>query len=169
MKSALVVVIAVLITGCATPGTSEQRSLQSEWDSSSARRIFEVGANSLKGNAFMRQKGGGVVTCAGQTVTLIPVTSYAIERMNVLYGGGESGFHRGRNIQFNPNPSEYYTMTKTTKCDSQGNFVYEAIADGEYYVTLKVQWYVDHSPQGGNLMQRVRLTGGKQVNVIMSA
>jgi hypothetical protein len=117
----------------------------------------------------MRQQGGGVVTCAGQPAWLIPATNYAIERLGYIYGGGESGANRFQGFLFSPDPSEYRSSMRSTKCDAQGNFAFEEVADGEYFVTTSVQWVVNYAQQGGNLMQRLRVGNGKIANVVMSS
>lgn len=45
------------------------------------------GDGEIRGNAFMMQRGGGVVTCAGNEVYLIPHNDYAAERLGALYDG----------------------------------------------------------------------------------
>lgn len=168
MKSVVLpIALSLLVAGCATT-EPPLVSLQSSWDSTKAAHISQSGLNGLKGNAFMRQQGGGVVTCAGSTVTLIPATPYAIERLGHLYGGGDTGFNNIRSIRFTPDPPEYQSMARRTTCDSQGNFQFERIPDGEYFVVLSVNWVVGYLQQGGNLMQKVRLSNASQISVVMS-
>jgi hypothetical protein len=134
-----------------------------------AAKQMEEGMNSIKGNAFLRQKGGGVITCAGQTVRLIPATNYAKQRFFALFGTFEGGVNIERkNFRFVPDSPEYYTNTKTTKCDSQGNFNFERVADGEFYVTTIVAWQVGNSPQGGGIMQKVSVRGAQNKSIIMA-
>ncbi len=97
---------------------------------------------------------------------LTPATSYAIERMSVQYGRGETGFSIGQNIRFTPDPSEYHTMRRTAKCDSQGNFLFEAVANGKYFLTLYMQ-YADSGRR--YMMKSVQVSGGRAVSVIVSA
>lgn len=161
------IAFAALMSGCATL-EPQLISLQSTWDSTAAAFITQNGNNTIKGNAFMRQRGGGVVTCAGQTVTLIPATLYAIERIGQLYGPSETGFNANRNLRFSPDPAEYQSMTRKSTCDSQGNFIFERVADGDYFVVLSVNWIVGYTQQGGNLMHRIRVANAAQASLIMS-
>lgn len=159
-----------LASGCAsTPLNQPQHTIQAAWQDELATHIAQTGPNSVKGSGFMRQRGGGVVTCAGSQVSLIPATPYAIERLRVLYGSSESGTNQVRAIKFIPDPPGYYSHMRQTKCDAQGNFNFEGVPDGDYFITLTVSWTVGYSAQGGNLMQRVRLSGGKAASVVMSA
>lgn len=164
------------VVGCATPtNTARQEVLtirvQAEFDADQARRLMSDGVNIIKGNAFMRQRGGGVVTCAGAQVFLIPATEYAARRINIIYGtGADRAFTNAKlDMKFNPDPPEYYSLTKTTRCDAQGNFSFDRVADGEFFVQTSVSWEVARRIQGGQLMHRVKVSNGSVANVILSS
>lgn len=168
-KTALILAASFAMAGCAV--TRPLHQISAPFDAAHAQRLVQDGPNTVKGSAFMRQRGGGVVTCAGETVHLIPATAYAEERMRVLYRTAlGSGVNFGVNYDFQPEPHEYFTLERVTKCDAQGNFVFERVADGEFFVVTTIRWSVAYgATQGGNLMHRVTVTGGQVVNVIMSA
>lgn len=177
MNARFVISAAVLAmaAGCAAPTQTATSfppiELAVQFDAAQARALMADGVNMIKGNAFMRQRGGGVVTCAGATVYLIPATEYAKRRFTVLYGtSGDSGTnsHR-RDIKFSPDPAEYYSLSKSTRCDAQGNFTFDRIADGEFYVQTMVAWEVAGRLNGGNLMHRVRVTNGSISNIVLSS
>lgn len=109
-----------------------------------------------------------MVTCAGQDITLVPATPYSIERLTHLYGSGETGFNNSRNYTFRPDPPEYSNLSRKTVCNSQGNFTFDKIADGEYFIVLSVNWVAGGLYQGGNLMKRIRLNDGSEQSVIIS-
>lgn len=167
---------ALLLTACAQPPTTAPTApapilLQTEFNATEARRLMADGVNMVKGSAFMRQRGGGVVTCAGAQVYLIPATEYAKRRMMILYGtAAESGSNSRRaDVKFDPDPPEYQTLAKTTRCDAQGAFTFDRVADGEFFVVTQVSWQVAGRLQGGNLMHRVRVTGGQVANLVLSS
>lgn len=172
MKNA-VLALCIAAAGCvpyqAQP-TSRVVSVGVPFDEAHARLLVADGVNTVKGNAFMRQRGGGVVTCAGQTVRLIPATAYARARFRELYGTEDGpASNRGSNVTFYPDPPEYLTVVRSTRCDSQGNFVFERVADGEFFVATLVTWEVARALQGGNLMQRIKVSGGSTETVILSS
>lgn len=118
----------------------------------------------------MKQRGGGVVTCAGNTVTLIPATDYAGARMLNIYGSTQGGVNSNpKPPRFSPDSPEYRSMVKTTRCDAQGNFNFDRVADGDFYVQTFVAWEVAGRAQGGNLMQRASVRGGQIVSVVLAA
>ncbi|MBP7370582.1 MAG: hypothetical protein KA902_04010, partial [Arenimonas sp.] len=63
--------ISILLTGCMTAPTI---TLTTPFDSDYAQKMLADGTNMVKGSALIRQAGGGVVTCAGNEVLLIPNT-----------------------------------------------------------------------------------------------
>lgn len=172
-KTIAALVCASGIAGCATaPSAPPVVPIVSAWEPSQAQRQIERGPNAITGSAFMRQRGGGVVTCAGSVVNLVPATAYAIERMRYLYGSSPEGFidlfSPVRKIQFNPNPPDYQTLQTSTKCDAQGKFELRAVADGEYFIIVGISWSAGNLPQGGSLMRKVRVAGGEVASIVMS-
>ena len=166
MRALLSGLIALTIVGCVTPA-SEEITLSATFDAAKARAQLVDGTNTVKANAFVRQQGGGVVTCAGSEAVLIPATEYAVQRIQAVYGNTTQGLARTRVARFVPDSTEYRVLQKKTKCDGQGKFVFEKIADGEYFVITRVEWVVMNKPQGGPLMQRVVLKGGQTLEIVM--
>lgn len=157
---------AMTLAGCAT----QQRptvNIESAFDAVQAKSQMQDGSNTIKGSGFLRQRGGGVVTCAGSEVVLVPATYYARERFAHLYGTG--GINRNRlNPVFVPDPPEYRTFTKKTRCDAQGNFTFERVSDGDFFVTTGVHWQVGGANQGGPIMSRARVGSGETLNIVIS-
>ena len=164
-------VIAVLASGCASPQLVEN---QTHFDPKEAAVINERGANVIEGQAFLRQRGGGVVTCAGETVTLVPATSYAEERIRQIYGSANGGVRFWWDgLEFAETDPRYYRMVREEICDATGDFRFDDVADGDYYVTTGVSWEVPvnvyySSTQGGTLARRVQVAYGQIERVILN-
>src|SRR5690606_36651641 len=60
--------------------------IDTAYDKTLAARLLSNGPNTVTGSASVRQRNGTVVTCAGQTVYLVPATDYARIRVRALYG-----------------------------------------------------------------------------------
>lgn len=183
MKKIVVAVIATalaVLAGCATPKII---TLQSEFDADEARALLAKGNNTIKGSALMRQRDGGVVTCAGNEVGLIPNTAYAAERMYHRYGSTTKGvayyqqpdiFHPNWGIvQFAGTAPEYRALSKGVVCDAQGFFKFTNVTDGSFFVGTKIQWSIPISAyssqvQGGILMQRVDVRNGETAEIVLA-
>jgi hypothetical protein len=92
---------------------------------------LKQGSNKVTGQAFLRQKGGGIVTCAGEEVTLYPNTDY----FNNMYG------IRGDYIEHKQLENEN-SLVRQTKCDAQGNFEFYNIPAGNWALKTDVEWSV---------------------------
>ena len=169
MRILCILIMAAFFSGC----VAQQRNvvLQNRFDKEEAEQAMKPGKNKIIGNAFVRQMGGGVVTCAGNEVGFVPVTKYSNERLLAIYGNTGEGFvdtYNARNVSFTPDEHDYHVLRKKTTCDAQGNFEFENIADGEYFVITSAVWYVGSNPQGGGLMKRVYVNGGETKKIVMS-
>lgn len=134
------------------------------------------GTNTITGQAILRTRGGDVKTCAGLEASLIPHTRYAEERLSVTYGSGSEGFGSREARVFNPDPAIYRETIRRTICDAQGNFRFQNLPDGRYFVLVEVSWdavqggrYAYLAQQGGTMMSRVEVRGGETREMILTA
>jgi hypothetical protein len=67
---------AALQGGCAHNFVTQPSFDLPSFDAEDHRSFEGSGTATIKGQAFLRQKGGGVVTCAGSDVKLMPATNY---------------------------------------------------------------------------------------------
>lgn len=163
---------ALLLAGCAT---TEPRVIQMvfPFDETEVTAAMQPGANTVTGNAFLRQRGGAVVTCAGASVTLFPATRYSVERVKHMYGNSRDGVrtvaeYRRDRLQFNPDPPGYQSAARETRCDAQGRFTFDRVADGDWFVVTTVVWSTGpYNTEGGTLMQRFSLAGGESKSLVI--
>lgn len=165
---AAVATATMVLSGCAV--APYQVTLQHQFDARQAQRLMQPGVNIVEGSALIRQQGGGVVTCAGQGVSLIPRTDYAAERTLYLWGNVTRGYSHvyAMNMQFTPDPPAYGQHVARTICDAQGNFQFSNVADGEFFVVTVISWVVAGRVQGGGLFQAVSVNGGEVKRVVLS-
>ena len=147
--------------------------LQTTFDASEVSFIHERGTNTISGSAFIRQRGGGIVNCAGNEVSLIPKGAYSAERIGVIYGttSGPGYFDFSANrfrrtVPASVDPS-YSRHVRSVTCDVDGKFEFHELAAGTYFVTTHVRWEVDYLVQGGRLMMPVALAGSYEVKRVV--
>lgn len=167
MRLTLSAVLVLAIAGCATAPQRPAFVISTPFNEEEAGDLLKPGTNTIKGNAFMRQRGGGVVTCAGSEVRLVPATAYARHRMVAIYGTTEGG-SSNQPVMLPEAPSAYFTNTRAARCDSSGNFLFDKVADGDFFVTTTVSWTVGNSRQGGNMMARAIVRGGETRSLVMA-
>jgi hypothetical protein len=130
---------------------------QTKFDYSEHEPYAKPGENGISGQAFLRQQGDSVVTCAGSRVLLLPATSYFREMFwHMIVAGGE------------PKPPEtaypcLKGMIRRTECDAQGNFSFSEIPDGTWFVLTQV-----NAGDGGVLITEVTLSNRRTIQVLLT-
>lgn len=184
-KCALALSTALLVTSCESIEKKYEiptYRLVNSFDAVQAGQlIMAEGTAKIKGNALLKQKGGTVVTCAGNDVSLIPYTEYANERLTVLYRNAAKGYnpYYGRIYKFSGDEQNYKAYQKHSTCDSDGKFEFDNLKEGTYFVITSVTWkiqkyiskyskYPTERTEGGNLIQKVQVKQGETKNIVMT-
>ena len=170
MKSYMIAA-AVSVTGCATAPATEV-PISAPFNKSDVAWFNGTGAGTLAGSAFLRTKGGTVKTCAGYDVQLLPYSAYAAERIRFIYGSETSGnlFGPRRAWAFKPDEPEFYKALKKAVCDANGEFEFDNLPNGDYFVIAKVTWDIGKVfDEGGTMMEKVSITNGATEKVTLTA
>ena len=128
------------------------------------------GANTVSGIATMKA-GGTTHTCAGQAADLLPDSAYARARMTAIFGNDTRGTRAASlaPVKFESGDDPLYVSTlRRTTCDASGSFSFPRVPDGVWYVTTAVKWDgPGDRAEGGSMMKRVDVRGGKLVKVTL--
>lgn len=149
-----------------------------------ARKMLEPGTNQIAGTALMWLSSGGVISCAGDSATLYPATPYAREWARLTYETVEptnarpQGFHyRSKedgpsNVAVDPS---FLETGRTVACDGDGHFIFDRVADGEFYLVAHIVWQhhiwdeygffygKQYHSREGTVMKKIRVQGGQKV------
>lgn len=173
MRNAVFVALLLLLAACAPPPIT----VTATYNPDEAAFSRQTGSRTVSGQAFLRQAGGNVVTCAGEEVFLTPSTNYARERIAALYGNLSSGYNPitgGRRVT---TQDQFYTQyrsdSRKTNCDAQGNFLFRDVPPGDYFLLTTVRWIVPRNEyitnqEGGGLMKAVSVRGTDVTNLILT-
>lgn len=150
--------LLIAVCGCAAQ-PQEQRiaSTVTEAELAPYRR---PGQALVKGQAFLRQQGGGVVTCAGETVQLSPLTMTMREQLQAVRSCKRpvvTGY-----VQIGP------LITRTTTCDAQGNFRFENVPAGDWVLITRIGWIVAGVQQGGAVAKEIAVPNKGQVETLLT-
>jgi hypothetical protein len=154
-----IVALCAALSGCAaTPPPAPVAT----FNPSEAAFARAKGAATIKGQAFLRRNDGIVVYGAGSEVLLVPRVPNSEEAVQKGFGAGKLRMEvrlfganvMGNDFKFDPGLEPFI---RRTKADGQGNFVFEAIPPGQYYVLTRVVWCIPTQytcqQQGGDLME----------------
>jgi len=149
----IALVLSLSLGGCiATVPVTKQ------FDAELHKPYEATGNASITGQAFLKQNGGSVVTCAGEDVFLIPDTEYFKEFISIIKLRKKPGAE-GKNFK---------QYSRVTTCDAQGNFSFENLPNQAWIVLTQVKWRVSRLSEGGILSTEVDLTNTLKGKAIMS-
>lgn len=155
-----ILLLSACIAGCAeTPPVEIQtRFVGSEHD-----QYRQQGTGVIAGQGFLKQNGGGVVTCAGNQVVMFPATPFFEEIYDNMVAG-----RRVATEQMGKVDPIYRSIIKQTQCDAQGNFTFTELPSGSWFVITEVRWIVDGYRQGGSLARKISLSDGQHEQLMLS-
>lgn len=162
MKRAIsAVAMTVALFGCATLPPMVQRP---EFQESEYLELAKEGTGTVRGQVFLRTRGGDVKYGAGSEVTLNPVTSYS----RFWYSEGHV-----KNQRLSPPDSRQDKYIISTQADGNGNFEFNNVPPGKYFLVSNVTWEIPitaytSSTQGGYIAQEIEVENGKDVRVMLT-
>lgn len=168
MRQVIVLVAAMLpaLAGCAMPQATPYIITQ-PFDESRLAWATKPGDSSIRGQAFLKTRGGDVKTCAGNAVRLLPVSPYTSEIYTAARGRLSDGGWSNRD----PGLSRY---VKRSTCDAQGYFSFKNLPAGEWFLQTSVLWEAPTPAgsglmrQGGALLDTTVTKPGEQTELIMN-
>lgn len=166
MRRFLQLCLVAAATGCAP--TIVQMSVAPA-DVEQATAMLRPGTSTIKGSALIRQRGGGVVTCAGNDVFLVPATLTATSELRRVFGDDKGYVHRGGDpflgggkLVMPPQPN------RQSVCNAQGFFTFANVRDGKWYVMTSVMWTSADEHQGGTLLGSAEVAEGQEAEIVLS-
>lgn len=176
MQVVVVVVCAAAVT-CGGIRTNIVELPAPAFDPGLGSYALGAGGSAITGSAFARQRGGGVVSCAGNTVYLMPdtdfynwaITPVVEERIDTSLGfnsrmGEDESYPVDERLAGEP-----LQYVRTESCDIDGRFGFVDVPRGAYLVVTVITWFVPGSgQQGGPVFEHVSVDGGESVEVTLT-
>ena len=94
--------------------------------------------------------------------------------MTHLFGDAERGAREASKdkVVFVPDDLRFHQLSRKNVCDVDGKFEFDNVAEGDYFVVTKIIWGNPEEPEmqteGGNLMQKISVKGGKKFKIVLS-
>lgn len=110
------------------------------------------GSGEIAGEAFLRQRGGGVVTCAGAGVVAYPAGPWVDAWVKA-----NDPYWRSNMFEEELHP-DLFGYTRHTTCRNDGTFVFRNMPAGDWFITTTVTWWIPGrygGTEGGVLTRRV--------------
>lgn len=156
----LAVGFATLVSACAL--TQRQPvEMRTRFSGPDHEAFLGSGTGSISGQGFLRQRGGGIVTCAGSKVLMFPASPFFAEFVEHFRAGR-------RPAAVEQVSGTYRSVLKESQCDAQGNFAFSALPTGSWFIVTEVNWAVGDNRQGGALLRQVYVSSGQSQQVLLS-
>lgn len=154
MKVCILIAPLILLAGCVVQRVTP-------FDPSAYSPFAGTGSASITGQAFLKTNGGDVKFGAGNEILLTPVTPYTEEWY-------EKAYLQHQNLSpADPREAEYI---KSATADGSGNFEFQNIPAGDYFVRCTITWMIDaYTSTGGIVCKRVHVEPGQAKKIILTS
>lgn len=155
------VALLVLVLPACTVPTS--RAVRGTFTYDAHAHYDRQGEAIVYGQAFQRQRGGGVVYAAGGEMWLFPATEYGRAVVDVM---------RDQLTPTHIAPG-FLNLSRKTTADGFGNFEFDNVPAGTWYVSVRDFWevfsgnYLTWMPQGGWIVAEVSVPAEGKAKVIV--
>ncbi len=149
---------------------TETIKLTTTFDPEVAKYVLENGSAVIDGSASITDPNGETISCAGNNVFLVPVTDYSTERYQHLFGKNDNGFSSDDvifHVRFKPDNPEFRDYMKVSTCNYIGEFTFDNVADGDYYLGTNIISEVEgyNTIEGGALAKKISIQNGKNLHI----
>ncbi|MGZ8947349.1 MAG: hypothetical protein ACXW1W_18240 [Methylococcaceae bacterium] len=150
-------------TGLPIYKDKEHKEYNFKFNEEEYKPYHESGTNTVTGQAFLTQSGGGVVTCAGQSVLMHPDAEYFNQRDSYM-----DSIAKECATSINDLDNAAKSFINSSQCDAQGNFEFHKVPAGNYVISVNVSWSVGYDKQGGIVRKKVTVRDGEINKFIIS-
>jgi hypothetical protein len=158
MRALIMLVAALLLCSCVAPHPAAPR-LQT-FNEADYRFSLQDGTATVSGEAFLTTRGGEIRPGAGRVVQLIPVTPYTTEVFERQF------INRERLTPRVEKRLDRYV--RVLNADSRGEFRFEHVPAGSYYLLCLILWEVDYEETRVAALGRVTVGEGEQKRVVVT-
>jgi hypothetical protein len=153
-----IVALATLFSGCVT-----QHQMTTPFDESEFQSFVGKGTATITGQAFLKTVGGEVRYGAGDPVILTPVTPYTTEALLAE-----------RSLRLPQTDPRLLKYLHTVIADGSGNFEFQDIPPGDYYIKCAIVWVVPDQngiieQTGGVAYAETHIGDGETVKVVVTS
>lgn len=157
----IILMAAALLAGCAEPQTRV-----AQYDAAEYARYAGAGSAKIYGQVFLKTLGGDVKFGAGNVVWLYPVTSASTEWYQTALVHGKP---------MKAGDERMMQHSRKTTADGNGNFEFENLPAGDYYIVSAVTWGVATGLEffpvretGAAVFDKIRVGDGEAKKVVLT-
>lgn len=157
LTKCFIVLLSASVVSCAV--APKKQPMLTHYSAEDHVDFTQSGSASTSGQAFLKQAGGGIVTCAGNEVILMPDTPYFKEMISIL---------QSNNLPDIKEKGAYAGVSRKQICDAQGNFYFDKLPSKKWILMTSVNWVVSYEQQGDILIEYIDLTKEQSKKAILT-
>lgn len=159
MKRAWVVLAAAAaIAGCSSKPLPPEKP---QFDSLPHAAYLAQGTSAIRGQVILRERGDAPIPCSDAPMIATPATLY-FRQVIRLAAKGQMPLV-GDDID-----PDYRSIVHIAKCDAKGNFAFDGLAPGDWFVVSTVNWTVRSAPESSLLHYKLRLRKDELVQIVVT-
>jgi hypothetical protein len=152
LRFAVLALSALWFSSCATTGLQRNAA----FDEAEFARYRHPGSGSVTGQLVVTTPTGSAQAGVNNHVAIFPVTTYTKEILEREVGNGE---------YLQTSDPRFLRYVKTSTTDARGNFAFNHLAEGEYFVLGLAQWNEGNTAQYQWASETVKVGGGLTAGV----
>lgn len=167
MKKLLVTICVLLLSACSSLNKAQVVE-RIAFPANEYESLNKAGNATVSGQVFMKTRGGDIKYGAGSTVWLNPKTSYSDQWYSVTLSNRfqVEGFGVKRLSDPDSRAADYIIHTQA---DGFGNFTFNNVPSGDYYLVSGVTWEAPGgSRQGGYIVKIISVKDGDNLSIMVT-
>lgn len=158
---------AVIVAGCKTTNVQATSVGRVTTDYSELEKNLSKPKGTVKGQAFLKQRNGGVIKAAGNVIILNPVNEMSQQYVDVVI------LNKDGNLKvLEPISPEYMKYFYQAECDADGNFEFKDVPEGEYFIYTAITWEVPSrygaNTSGGWVLETTNVKANSENSVMLN-
>ncbi len=160
MKRALLILAAAAaLSACASKPPPAERP---HFDALPHEAYLAQGNSTIRGQVLLRERGDTPVACTDAPMVATPATAYFRQVIRLAASGQQPLI--GDDID-----PDYRSIVHNARCNANGEFSFDALPAGDWYVVATVNWSVRNAPGGSSLLTyRLRLKRDETIQIVMT-
>lgn len=156
----LVVAVAATAAFAALSGCASKPAFEKpKFDAPPHTAYLDKGTSTIRGQVLLRNRGETPLPCNQAPMVATPATQYFRQVIRLAAKGQMP-------LAGNDVDPDYRSIVHTGQCDANGNFVFDGLAAGDWYVVAQVNWAAVND--SSLLYYKLRLRKDMTVQIVMT-
>lgn len=146
------------IVGCSSKPLPPEKP---QFDALPHSGYLAKGTSTIRGQVVLRERGEDPIPCSDAPMIATPATAYFRQVLRLAAKGQMPLV--GDDVD-----PDYRSIVHHAQCDPKGNFAFDGLPPGDWYVAASVTSKVRDAPEGSLLVYKLRLKKDETIQIVMT-